>query len=159
MTGPERAGASRDGRYVVRLILPSAICYLPLVNAVAEEFAREMEFDRDQVECVALSVVEATTNAIQHGNGYDPDKPVELTFQRDGTRLIVTVEDQGEGFDPGAIPDPLAPENLLKESGRGIFICRSFMDEVAFETGRAGGTLIRMVKGGAPEAIRLRPCP
>ena len=137
--------AASNGR-MVRLILPSDISYLPLVNAVAEEFARELELDQEAVEGVALSVVEASTNAISHGNGYDPAKDVEIAFGRTRDGLVVTVRDNGPGFDPGAVPDPLAPENLLRESGRGIFICRSFMDEVEFEIAPGRGTTIRLLK-------------
>lgn len=135
----------RDGRGV-RLILPSEVRYLTLVSALAEEFAREMRFGRDAVESVAISVVEASTNAIQHGNGYDPEKHVEVIFEREDDRMKVTVRDEGGGFDPGVVADPLAPENLLRESGRGIFLCRRFMDEVGFGHAPGGGAEIRLMK-------------
>jgi serine/threonine-protein kinase RsbW len=131
---------------MVRLILPSDIRFLPLVNAVTEEFARELHLDQEAVEAVALSVVEASTNAISHGNRYDAMKDVEICYGRSPDAMVVTVRDQGTGFDPASVPDPLAPENLLRESGRGIFICRSFMDEVGFEIEPGGGTTIRLVK-------------
>lgn len=134
----------------MRLILPSDICYLPLVNAVAEEFARELELDQESVEGVALSVVEASTNAISHGNRYDPAKDVEITFGMNEEGMVVTVRDHGQGFDPANVRDPLAPENLLRESGRGIFICRSFMDAVDFDIDPGRGTTIRLLKRFAP---------
>lgn len=141
----DAGAAAGDGRGV-RLILPSEVRYLTLVSALAEEFAREMRFGRDAVESVAISVVEASTNAIQHGNGYDASKQVEVVFERDGDRMMVSVRDEGPGFDPEAVADPLAPENLLRESGRGIFLCRRFMDEVDFGRAPRGGAEIRLVK-------------
>ena len=71
-------------------------------------------------------------NAVLHGNGYDPAKQVSVSFENTGKSLVFTVSDQGEGLDPEKIPDPLAPENLLRGTGRGIFLIRSFMDEVHF---------------------------
>ena len=77
-----------------------------------------------------MSVREATVNAVLHGNNYDPAKRVEIVFERQPGRLQVTVRDQGKGFAAEDVPDPLAPENLLKQSGRGIFLMRAYMDEV-----------------------------
>jgi serine/threonine-protein kinase RsbW len=105
-----------------------------------------MDFSREDVESVAISIIEASTNAIQHGNRYDPAKEVEVVFRREGATLVVTVRDEGKGFDPARVPDPREPDNLLAESGRGIFICRRFMDEVDFEFGPRGGTTVRLVK-------------
>jgi serine/threonine-protein kinase RsbW len=84
-------------------------------------------------------------NAILHGNAYDPAKRVNLTFEQNGEELIVIVADQGEGFVPDEVPDPLAPENLLKQSGRGIFLMRAFMDEVRFRKLNPG-TEITLIK-------------
>ena len=76
----------------------------------------------------------------------DLQKEVVITFQRDGQSLVVTVRDEGPGLDPESIPDPRSPENLMRESGRGIFICRSFMDEVDIDTALGKGTTVRLVK-------------
>jgi serine/threonine-protein kinase RsbW len=150
-TDPEES-SRRNGSGGVRLVLPSEVRYLPLVSAVAEEFARDMEFAREAVESVGLSGIEASTHAIQHGNGYDPAKEVEVVFRSEEGSLVVTIRDEGKGFDPGAVPDPRDPANLLAESGRGIFICRRFMDEVDFEFPPGGGTTVRLVKRGGDEA-------
>jgi serine/threonine-protein kinase RsbW len=84
-------------------------------------------------------------NAILHGNAYDPNKRVNLTFEQNGREMIVTISDEGHGFIPEEVPDPLAPENLLKQSGRGIFLMRAFMDEVRFRK-LEPGTEITLIK-------------
>jgi len=80
-----------------------------------------------------------------HGNAYDPSKKVKLDFDRTGSDLVITIRDQGKGLDPAKIPDPLSPENLMKTSGRGIFLIRSFMDEVQINPS-VTGTEIKLVK-------------
>jgi serine/threonine-protein kinase RsbW len=97
-----------------------------------------------------VSVRESVINAIKHGNREDYRKlvTVEFTFDppAEPSELIVRVMDQGEGFDPQEVADPLAPENILKSSGRGIFFMRSFMDDVSLRRGAGGGMEVRMVK-------------
>ena len=92
-----------------------------------------------------MAVREAMINAVLHGNAYDPAKRVNLTFEQTGGELIITIADQGKGLDPDEIPDPLAPENLMKQSGRGIFLMRAFMDEVRFRK-LDPGTEITLIK-------------
>ena len=89
-----------------------------------------------------MAVREAMINAVLHGNNYDPAKRVNLTLEQNGKELIVTITDEGRGFVPEEVPDPLAPENLLKESGRGIFLMRAFMDEVRFRKLNPGTEII-----------------
>jgi serine/threonine-protein kinase RsbW len=95
-------------------------------------------------------VRESVINAIKHGNREDYGKlvTVEFTFAPldDPRELVVRVLDQGEGFDPDEVADPLAPENILKSSGRGIFFMRSFMDDVTLTRASGGGMEVRMVK-------------
>ncbi len=92
-----------------------------------------------------MAVREATLNAVLHGNRYDPAKRVTVSFDITPDALTVAVRDQGPGLNPFTLPDPLAPENLLKESGRGIFLIRAFMDEIHFRT-MSPGTEIIMIK-------------
>jgi serine/threonine-protein kinase RsbW len=80
-----------------------------------------------------------------HGNAYDPNKKVTLAFERTPSDLVIVIRDQGKGLDAGKIPDPLAPENLMKTSGRGIFLIRSFMDVVEIHPSQTG-TELRMIK-------------
>jgi len=121
---------------------------LETVNS-AEEAANRMATDAgfgdEDVMKIAMAVREAAVNAVLHGNAYDPGKKVTLVFERTGDDLVITIKDQGTGMDMAKIPDPLAPENLMKTSGRGIFIIRSFMDEVQINpTGT--GTEIKLIK-------------
>jgi serine/threonine-protein kinase RsbW len=93
-----------------------------------------------------MAVREAFTNAIVHGNNEDEAKTVELTLNCLGHELEIEVKDQGKGFDPTTVPDPTDPANILKTSGRGIFLMRTFMDDVQWSTRPEGGTTVRMVK-------------
>ena len=114
-------------------------------EATASQMAAEAGFDDDDVMKIAMAVREAAVNAVLHGNAYDPDKKVGIEFEQTSHDLVITIRDQGKGIDLNAIPDPLAPENLLKTSGRGIFLIRSFMDEVEIHPSQAG-TEIKLIK-------------
>ncbi|MEP6643266.1 MAG: ATP-binding protein [Acidobacteriaceae bacterium] len=111
----------------------------------ASRIATEAGFDEDQVMQISMAVREAAVNAVLHGNAYDPGKKVGLDFETTADDLVITIRDQGKGMDLAKIPDPLAPENLLKTSGRGIFLIRSFMDEVQIHPSHTG-TEIKLVK-------------
>jgi serine/threonine-protein kinase RsbW len=119
----------------------------------AQAFASKSGFDEDEVQRIAMAVREATVNAVLHGNAYDPNKRVTLAFETAGDTLTISIRDEGKGLSQDEIPDPLAPENLLKQSGRGIFLIRAFMDEVRFKTLNPGTeiTLIKRVGGGDPD--------
>ncbi len=111
----------------------------------AEQFAAKHGFDDENCQRIAMSVREAVVNAVLHGNAYDPKKKVSVSYEANGDALVIRIADQGGGLDPETVPDPLAPENLLKQSGRGIFLIRSFMDEVRFRD-LTPGTEITLVK-------------
>ena len=133
----------------IRVDLASAYEMLDLAQTLAEGLCREIGFDEDAVHWIGVSVRESVANAVLHGNRLSPDKRVfvELSGTRvEGPSIDVTVRDQGEGFDPTTIADPLAPENLLKGSGRGIFLIRSFMDDVVIERSPLGGMQMRLRK-------------
>jgi len=119
----------------------------------AEQTAHEMAcgagFASDEADRISMAVREATVNAVLHGNHYDKQKRVQLAFIAEPDSLTVSVRDEGRGLDPASIPDPLAPENLLRQSGRGIFLIRAFMDEVRFRN-LAPGVEITLVKRHAP---------
>ncbi|HEX9110376.1 MAG TPA: ATP-binding protein [Terriglobales bacterium] len=121
---------------------------LDTVNSAEEtagRIAAEAGFDDEEILKISMAVREAAVNAVLHGNAYDPSKKVTLAFERTARDLIVVIRDQGKGLDTSKIPDPLAPENLLKTSGRGIFLIRSFMDVVEIHPSKTG-TELRMIK-------------
>jgi len=111
----------------------------------ASRIAADAGFEENEVMQISMAVREAAINAVLHGNEYDPAKKVTLNFEKTARDLVITIQDQGHGMDTESIPNPLAPENLLKSSGRGIFLMRSFMDEVQIHPSQAG-TEIKLVK-------------
>jgi serine/threonine-protein kinase RsbW len=129
----------------VSYTLDSTLETVDSAETTATRIAVEAGFSDDEVMQISMAVREAAVNAVLHGNAYDPGKKVKLEFERTGTDLVITIRDQGNGLDPAKIPDPLAPENLMKTSGRGIFLIRSFMDEVQIHPSQTG-TEIKLVK-------------
>jgi serine/threonine-protein kinase RsbW len=121
------------------------------VEAAADQLATEAGLDEDQRFHIAMAVREAAVNAVLHGNEYDPARQIEVSLENTGKDLMITIADQGRGFDPGKIPDPLAKENILRGTGRGIFLIRSLMDEVHFRQLHPG-TELTLVKHLAPAA-------
>jgi serine/threonine-protein kinase RsbW len=79
-----------------------------------------------------LALEEALVNAVKHGNGNDPAKSVRVSYRVTAQRVLTEVEDEGPGFDPGEVPDPTAPENLERSSGRGLFLMRSYMTWIRY---------------------------
>lgn len=141
-------------RDVLQLTIPSRTEYLSIVNRVTEEISDQAGLGEDDKNSVATAVIEAATNAIQHGNANDPTKSVRVRFMLNRHRLEVTVTDQGRGFDPRKVDDPLKPENMLRERGRGIFIIRSFMDAVRFGFRANRGMSVTLVKHLAPHSAQ-----
>jgi serine/threonine-protein kinase RsbW len=135
---------------LLRLRIRSAFEMLDLVQVVSDHVGHMAGLDEDAVHWVGVAVRESVINAIKHGNRQDQAKQVEVEFRfvpaQAPAELIVSVCDQGEGFDPGTVADPLAPENMLKSSGRGIFFMRSFMDDVTLHRRPEGGMEVRLVK-------------
>ena len=134
----------------VKLQIHSTFDMLDFVQLVSDRMAQMGGLDEDSIHWIGVAVRESVINAIKHGNREDVQKlvTVEFTFApvSGPEELVVRVLDQGEGFEPGEIADPLAPENLLKASGRGIFFMRSFMDDVTIKRASEGGMEVRMVK-------------
>jgi serine/threonine-protein kinase RsbW len=135
---------------LVRLQIPSLFDMVDLVQVLSDHMGNMAGFDEDAIHWIGVAVRESVINAIKHGNKEDAAKPVTIEFAfrpiEDPTELVVAVIDRGEGFEPEEIADPLAPENILKSSGRGIFFMRSFMDEVKLQRAPDGGMEVRMVK-------------
>jgi serine/threonine-protein kinase RsbW len=144
-----------NGHQIVRLEFTSAFEMLDFVQVVSDHLARGVGLDEDSLHWVSVAIRESVINAIKHGNRNDANKHVFVEFETataDVPELTIRVRDQGEGFDPETIADPLAPENLLKSSGRGIFLIRNFMDDVQLHRAPQGGMEIRMVKRVQPAA-------
>jgi len=129
----------------VSYTLDSSLETIDNAEAKATTVATELGFADDEVMQISMAVREAAVNAVLHGNAYAPDKKVILVFERLAGDLIITIRDQGQGMDLSKIPNPLAPENLLKTSGRGIFLMRSFMDAVEIRPS-AAGTELKLIK-------------
>jgi len=111
----------------------------------ASRMATEAGFDEEEIMKISMAVREAAVNAVLHGNAYDPNKKVTLAFERTPDDLVIVIRDQGKGLDEAKIPDPLSPDNLMKTSGRGIFLIRSFMDVVEIHPSQTG-TELKMIK-------------
>jgi serine/threonine-protein kinase RsbW len=134
----------------IHLVVGSRFENIELAQYILDEVLREAHWGEEERHWMALALREAMANAIKHGNRLDPTKSVDVTIEVRNGILELAVEDRGDGFDPTEVPDPLAPENLLKAEGRGIFYMRRFMDEVGYSVGSEGGTRVRMVKQFAP---------
>jgi len=128
------------------LTVPSRLEEMANVHTLVEEAIREYNLSEDLAHWIELTISESMINAIQHGNKCDPEKKATLRISSDGNSIEITVEDQGKGFQLDDVADPTNVENLLKPSGRGILIIRSFMDEVDLSRREGGGSRLRMVK-------------
>ena len=138
----------------VSYTLDSSLESVNTAEATAGKMAVKTGFDEDESHRISMAVREAAVNAVLHGNAYDPLKKMRVSFESTADSLVITISDEGRGLKEQEIPDPLAPENLLKQSGRGIFLIRSFMDEVRFRTLEPGTeiTLIKHVRGDSANA-------
>jgi len=119
------------------LNIPSEIGNLRLVEKAIDELSMELDLSDEVYGNVLVATMEATNNAIIHGNNSDPNKNVKIEIQLDQKQLKVHIEDQGLGFDFSQVPDPTSPENLEKINGRGIFLMERLSDEILYlEDGR-----------------------
>ncbi len=131
---------------VVELVLESDLKNVEVAEEVARRVSGTAGFDEDDQHRIDMAVHETLINAIWHGNKNDPSKHVWLRFEIFKDRLEIRVRDQGKGYDPTAVPDPLDQENILAVSGRGIFLIRTFMDEFRVESKAGEGTEVTLVK-------------
>lgn len=135
---------------VVRLTIASQLEFIDLVTNLTDNLTNLAGFDEDAVYWINMAVRESVANAVEHGNHYDPNKAVDITFILTPESLRVAVRDQGEGFDPSDLPDPLDPLNLLNPAGRGILYMRTFMDSVDYSRHPEGGMVVSMAKNRPP---------
>lgn len=132
----------------IQLSIPSRLELLGVLDQMVQAIAVQLEFDEDTTNDIATSMIEAATNAIQHGHQYDSSKRVQFRFLLGEQNLEVWVADSGPGFDLDAVlnSDPTGPEGLLSSRGRGIFIMRAMMDRVEFDIRENDGVTVYLVK-------------
>jgi serine/threonine-protein kinase RsbW len=126
--------------------LDSTLSSVDTAEAIVLKAAQRIGFDEDDQHQIGMAVRECMVNAVVHGNRYSAHKKVHLEIRAEGDSLTITIGDEGVGFDLTSLPDPLAPENLLRQSGRGILLIRAFMDEFDLHPRAGGGTEVRLVK-------------
>jgi len=131
---------------VVEVTLESNLKNVEVAEEIACRVAGTAGFDEEEQHRIGMAVHESMINAIWHGNKNDSSKSVWLRFKIHPDRLEIRIRDQGKGFNPDVIPDPLQNENLLNVSGRGIFLIRTFMDEFRVEFVNGAGTEVILVK-------------
>jgi serine/threonine-protein kinase RsbW len=130
----------------VEVTLESLIDSVSLAEEICMRITEAAGFDEGERYKIGMAVREGVINAVNYGNGCQRAKKVHLTFERGPEKLVIHVLDQGTGFNLADVPDPLLDENLLKSSGRGIFLMRTFMDEFEVRKGRSGGAELVMSK-------------
>jgi serine/threonine-protein kinase RsbW len=130
----------------VSLVLDSALESVDQAEEAVLHEAQIMGFDEDDLHKIGISVRECMVNAVVHGNRYHSRKKVRLSVSRSPERLEIIIADEGEHFDVSSIPDPRAEENLLRQSGRGLLMMQTFMDEFEMRPSKPQGTEVRLVK-------------
>lgn len=135
-------------------MLSSRLEYLDAVHRVSEEIGRAAGLTRTQAFELSLAVREAFVNALTHGNSLDCRKKVRLTYRVEGDAVRVSVGDEGSGFSLERAPDPLAPDNLTRSEGRGIFLMRNYVDELKVRPGPGRGAVVCLLKRRRPAAAR-----
>ncbi len=136
---------------IVEATIESALKNVEVAEEISRRVSATAGFDSEAAFQIEMAVHEMVINAICHGNKEDPSKSVVLRFLIFDDRLEISVRDQGTGFDPDSLLDPIAEENLMNVSGRGIFLVRRFMDEFNIETSANSGTEVTMIKRLGPE--------
>lgn len=130
----------------VDTLLESTLDSVDVAEEAVLRVAGEIGFLEDDLHQIGMAVRESMVNAVVHGNRYNARKKVHLSVSRSPERLIVVIGDEGEGFEMKSVPDPLAEENLLKQSGRGLLLIQAFVDEFEMRRRQPSGTEVRMVK-------------
>lgn len=130
----------------IRIVFRSNVMWLEAVQGVAEDLGQRVGFDDDGRFAISMALREGINNAIIHGNRRDASKDVEIEFWVHEDRLEIRIRDEGRGFDRAKLPDPLQPQNLLRPSGRGVFLIKHYMDTVDLAHSARRGGEIRMIK-------------
>lgn len=130
--------------------LESTLDSVDVAEEMVKNFAVEAGYPEDEVHQIGMAIRESVINAVVHGNCYSSQKKVSVAMEANGEQLTIRVQDQGAGFEVDDVPDPLADENLLRKSGRGLFLIRAFMDGVAMRRLRPEGMEVVMIKNFPP---------
>ena len=130
----------------IEITLDTQLESVDLAEQVAVRVAAASGFDEDDVHKIGMAVREGVINAYNYGNRQDCRKKIQMTIEIKPEKIVIHVLDQGEGFELAEVPDPLAEENLLRTSGRGIFLMRAFMDDLAVRHGPHGGAELILTK-------------
>jgi len=136
---------SASGKITVSVA--SRVANVDLIHAISDQVATLVGFDTDEILNLGLAVREATINAIKHGNGLDPRKRVQVTFEFGEQGMTVAIRDRGKGFDLDAVADPTLPENLFQPSGRGLLLMKAFVDRVEVHEHEGKGAEVSLYKG------------
>ena len=140
--GEEQSSATKT----LDILLDSTLDSVDSAEHLVLELAREMGFVEDDLHDLGMAVREAMVNAVVHGNRYNLKKKVHLSLVKETDRLSIRITDEGEGFERTGLPDPLAEENLLRQSGRGLLLIQAFVDEFHMARVPPLGTEVKMVK-------------
>src|SRR4030095_1526820 len=130
----------------IRMSLSSRFENIEMAQHLCSQLLEGREVPEETRHWILMALREALANAIKHGNRQDTSKHVHLEMDIVADTLAISIRDEGSGFDPEAVGDPLSPENRLKTSGRGIFYMKTFMDDVRFERSPGGGMEILLKK-------------
>jgi serine/threonine-protein kinase RsbW len=137
---------SRGKTELLDRFLESTLESVDRAEELAMQEAAKAGVPEDDLHKIAMAVRESMVNAVVHGNRYNAHKKVHLSVFKGPREFVVRIADEGEGFDYEHLPDPLAEGNLLRHSGRGIFLIKAFMDEFKIRRLEPGGTEVTLVK-------------
>jgi serine/threonine-protein kinase RsbW len=143
---PEAKTGMNPEQHRFHVTIASRFENIDLVQVVLQDALESLDVSEDTLHWVDLAVREAVANAIRHGNQQDPAKKVDVDFEFDGDEVVIRVQDEGEGFTPEEVPDPLAAENLLRPGGRGLLYMRNSMDAIDCRPHPEGGTVVTLRK-------------
>ncbi len=133
-------GLLKKGTY--RVVFPSDIKYLPEAEEITARISRELAFDEDACDDLSIAITELFNNALHHGNKDDQSKKITITFTTLSGGLQISVQDEGEGFKPEKIKNPLDEENIMKTSGRGLFLVEQLVDKINFNVSPNGSEVV-----------------
>lgn len=141
---PGRCGSGNMEK--IQTTLESTLLSVDKAEAIVVGEAQKVGFEEDEAHQIGMAVRECMVNAVVHGNRYSKKKQVHFDIEASDGSIAVTIGDEGAGFDLSSLPDPTSPENLLRQSGRGILLIRAFMDEFDVHPRAGGGTEVRLSK-------------